>query len=787
MSDPDRVGRARPRGGTLAEFLGSNGELAPAERLALDAYARGEITAVSSARPTQRTAQNAIRADFIRFLALGAEGAAIHEHGLRISGAWIEGDLDLENCTVEHELSLSLCNFDGSIVLRDADIFNLNLLGSSVGGISADTFVCRGHVLLNEKFRSTGPVSFQSARIGGALECSGSRLGAEKNLALICAGADIRGSVVLKNVRVRGGVNLSGATIGGSLECSGGKFHAGSAGEALNAEQTEIRGGVFLDQRFFAAGFVSLRGAHIGSNLQCQRGRFRGTEKGSLAFDQAAIGGNVFLSESFHARGRVWLIGSSIGGNVFCDAAVIEAGSDAEHIALSGAAADVKGSIYLNRGFCARGTIQLSTANVTGNLDCEGGQFEGALIDSARRRPALFCDQIKVGASIFLRSSVSAPDQRFRAMGPVRLHTARIGGNVDCSGGTFEGSAKEDALLLSGTDIKGTVYLVAGNFGGRVQIQGAIIGGDLNCEQARFMGNLDNYSLMLERTNVGGYFVFRKVEEIAANVTLIALNVSTLVDDIESWERAKALYLDGFCYARFAGRYGGFTVDPASDRLRWLEKQSREELGERFKPQPWEQLSTILRNAGEAESAKRVGIRKQEWMHKRISNRLVRGAHALYGFLYGYGYRPERVWRGLAIAWIAGAIVFQLAAWGGIMAPTDRQLLENARYEKCRDNWATCVDLAERHVAFNSLLYSLDLVVPIIGLDQNKAWAPITVRRCETVLGICTRIGTPPAGKQIGYWIPGVVAAVVARVQYVFGWVAGLILAALVAGLVRKD
>jgi len=66
------------------------------EQNLLEACYSGEPATISATRPAEATRQNIIRADFIRFLALGGDDQnPVHKHGVQMMGAWIEEQLDL--------------------------------------------------------------------------------------------------------------------------------------------------------------------------------------------------------------------------------------------------------------------------------------------------------------------------------------------------------------------------------------------------------------------------------------------------------------------------------------------------------------------------------------------------------------------------------------------------------------------------------------------------------------------------------------------------------------------
>ncbi|MGD1212513.1 MAG: hypothetical protein ABR973_14285 [Candidatus Acidiferrales bacterium] len=110
----------------------------------------------------------------------------------------------------------------------------------------------------------------------------------------------------------------------------------------------------------------------------------QGSWLGSLAADFINVKGAVFLVEGFHATGEVRLIGAQIGGDLDCRGAVLHnpAQAKAENggTALLADGAVVKGSVFLNQGFQAEGTVRLVGAQIGGDLVCDKAQFDGALI-----------------------------------------------------------------------------------------------------------------------------------------------------------------------------------------------------------------------------------------------------------------------------------------------------------------------------------------------------------------------------------------------------------------------
>ena len=81
---------------SMQDFL----PLRPAEEKLLGAALTGEPCVCVAARPDVPTEDNLVRADFLRFLALGGEERnAVHESGLRVQGAYIDGAVNLTGAT----------------------------------------------------------------------------------------------------------------------------------------------------------------------------------------------------------------------------------------------------------------------------------------------------------------------------------------------------------------------------------------------------------------------------------------------------------------------------------------------------------------------------------------------------------------------------------------------------------------------------------------------------------------------------------------------------------------
>jgi hypothetical protein len=822
--------RLKPMGRTLEEF----NPLGEGERRLLDACQKGEMARLGTATPESATDSQRIRAAFLRFLLLGGdERAPVHERGVQLGGAFVEGALDLRDCRIPASVFLSCCHFDSAVRAMDAHIGGLlSLRGCHLAkGLFADRLRCSADVQLRDGFKATGMVRLPGAIIGGALDCTGGQIEVKEGDALSADGADVNGNVSLrKGFKATGEVRLLGAIIGGDLDCTGGHFEV-KEGDSFSADGVEVKRSVLMRDGFKASGEVRLMGAMIGGNLDCADGQFDVKEGDAFSCDGADVKGDLMLRQGFKASGVVRLMGVKIGGNLDCIGGQFEV---KEGDALSADGVDVKGTVFLSGGFRATGEVRMVRANISGILDCIGGQFE------VKEGDALSADGVDVKGTVFLSGG-------FRATGEVRLLGANIGGDLVCSDGQFE--VKEgDALSADSVDVNGTVFLSNGfKATGRVRLPGANIGGDLDCAGGQFEVK-EGDALSADRAEVEGSVYLRHrfkatgrvslagaqiggnllcigaqmelMEGIAFSMERAALRgvwhlhslpqplrvnaahatVAVLSDELAAW--APGSFLDGFRYDALGGQA------PTSGKVRreWLCTQSEGHLGdsdgaEDFRPQPWRHAQRVLREMGHTEDAKQVGIAFEDrlraigrlgqtphgtpvpvaWLKRFVAH----GAHYIFGKLAGYGYRPIRLVGWMVSVWFLCGMAYWWLALPprSALAPSDPLVFQNTRYEECLPdrpgkpgNWFLCSPLRGEYATFSPLAFSLDVMLPVVDLGQERTWGAFVPTPKES-----------PLEEMFGHFHSGHVARLLIWFETLFGWLSSLLLVAIVSGFSRRN
>ena len=285
--------------------------LLPAEEEILARLLSGDFDRLGDGtRPATSDPARIVRAAFLRFLILGGEeGYRPHEKGVRVTGAWISGVLDLEACRVPCDIGLNDCHFEFAPVLRAAIINRLFLDGSSLPGLQAERVEARGGVYL--RGADIGEeVNIAQSRLGGNLECDGAKLNATRGYALHAQCIEAR-NVLLRAAHVRGGINISGAQLTADFDCAG-VVVTRVEGIAIDASECEVRASVVL-RSVRIEGEVRIVASTINGDLNCSDGSFVNAGQAAIDISRTAIKGAFFLRSGAVVNGALSMTGTSIG------------------------------------------------------------------------------------------------------------------------------------------------------------------------------------------------------------------------------------------------------------------------------------------------------------------------------------------------------------------------------------------------------------------------------------------------------------------------------------------
>ena len=140
--------------------------------------------------------------------------------------------------------------------------------------------------------------------------------------------------------------------------------------------------------------------------------------------------------------------------------------------------------------------------------------------------------------------------------------------------------------------------------------------------------------------------------------------------------------------------------------------------GRRYITQPYTQLASVYRAIGQDEQANTVLVARAERLGELAPSFSAQGLwYGYLGRLIGYGYEPFRAIKiGVAIIAI-GALIFAIGARRNLMAETKlaEQVLSS-------DGQSGLV--SPTYPRFNALVYSLDVFLPFVDLNQVCYWIP---------------------------------------------------------------
>ena len=144
-----------------------------------------------------------------------------------------------------------------------------------------------------------------------------------------------------------------------------------------------------------------------------------------------------------------------------------------------------------------------------------------------------------------------------------------------------------------------------------------------------------------------------------------------------------------------------------------------------------------------------------------------------YRISLGYGHKPARSLRILLPLFVIGWLVFSSAHTHHQMVPAQAPILASADWqrsiEQAPDNpvahWKAHSDIGKDYETFNAVLYTADVIIPLVDFTQEAAWSPSHTR---------------------GNW--GVAAFWAKPLLKFFGWVLSAVITAAFAGFIeRKD
>ncbi|MFC0115684.1 hypothetical protein [Kibdelosporangium aridum] len=632
-----------------------------------------------------------VRGQVLAELLDGSESPSL----IRLSGAHITEYFSLQGKHVRQVIDLRDCVFEHRLDLRMARLVGLRMHACRMPGVIGRNLRVESDLILEPRFTCDGALDLTDASIDGSLRMSGAVLHGP----FLGARLRISGSLQAVVLRTNGEMRLSGAKVGGNLQLTGACL-TNTDGIALDGSGMTVEGLLLADARggrFRSSGRVLLRGAHISADM-----KFTGAEltapKGRppLDADRIRVEGNVSLDNGFTSGGPVRFADARIGGYLKLSGATLGSAEDgpdpyrapyalfADGIELGGDLNARSGEIAgapKEKPLVAYGQVRFPGAKIDGSASLSGAQLHCA------GRDALFADRLSVGETLFLEG--------VRATGCIRLQDAKIGASLNVTGSTFtEPRRRADGSRKPSLDLQfasiGHNLLCSRNVvaSGGVSARLADIRHTVHLSHAAIGDGqpggvaFDGYGMTAHHL----FMHFDPDEPPQGEVRLGNARVRKLSDGPGLWAAAGGVDVDDFVYESIENN-GNTTV---KDRLAWLRQVQPD-----FAPGPYDHLVTVYRDAGEEELAEQVLMEKQRRRHSELTWP-GRAWGVLQDKTVGFGYRPWLAVVWIAVFWLAGTVWFSF---------TDLSKLDN-----------------DQNPVWSPALLSLDLLLPIIDLGQDKMW-----------------------------------------------------------------
>lgn len=451
------------------------------------------------------------------------------------------------------------------------------------------------------------------------------------------------------------------------------------------------------------------------------------------------------------------------------------------------------------RGAWIDDTLDLQGTDITADISLTACRLSNAVeMVNARARglffsgcvlPGLSGDNSRLDGALFLRAGTVVN-------GEISLAGARIAGDLQLCDVEIISPA-QDAVFAPSLSVEGSVFL--GNYpyahgettlvcDGAVFMASANVGHDFFVTHSSispksgleggtvFQGSeehgVDN-ALSLARARIGGILYLANNQISRGTVSMAGASAARYRDEPEGPGAGYQLRLDGFTYDDFS-RHADASLEA---RLRWLDRRPADTP---FTAQPYEQLARVLTHLGHRTDARSVLMRKERILRAEnrsgIGNPVMRGlvwaADSVMRFSVGYGYRPGRVLVLAVVLILALGFFFQRTWAAGDMAPNAAPILVSkdwiAATQSHPDNpgafWSAKGQAGQDWETFQPFAYAADVVIPIVNLGQESAWAPSTARS---------------AWGQAGWWLRWFAK--------VAGWIITALGAAAVTGAVRNE
>jgi cytoskeletal protein CcmA (bactofilin family) len=434
------------------------------------------------------------------------------------------------------------------------------------------------------------------------------------------------------------------------------------AQEALVMDHCVI-GGRLDCRQAVVEGEFRIYNSRVAAMILMRGARFDNPGKTAFSAGGLTADGGLFLTGGFAAKGELRLVGAQLAANLTLSKGVFD-NPGGLAVNLDGATI---GSCHGN-GLTSKGQLSLNGARISGDLD-----LTGAALKAGSDQPALLGQRASIDGKLVLSD--------IKAQGEVDLRTVKVGASLLLNGARLA-NPSGNACRLSSAQVAADVLCYEMTADGSVRLTGITVGGAIVLRQVR-LSHPQGIALDAAALQARDLALLPAVP-VEGRVNLSNASVGVLRDDPGSWPTA--LTLDGFTYQTLEPQL------PARQRLQWLARDPRG-----HQSRPYEQLAAYYNAFGQQAQARAV-LYARERIQRQGKAPFYRAWSLLQDITVGYGYRPRRALAWLALLLTAGSIVFSVAPPPALQA-----------------------DMAPH---FNGIIYTVDLMLPVVNLGQKYAFNP---------------------------------------------------------------
>jgi len=475
------------------------------------------------------------------------------------------------------------------------------------------------------------------------------------------AGLSIDGQADCSHLEAHGLVSFQVATITGGLDLTGARI-VSPGGRALVLSYAVI-GGKLECRDLAVDGETRAICCRITAQFDMSGARL--DNPGGMAFFAGGldVGGGAFFSRGFSARGSLRLIGAHLAAN----------------LTIEGGTFDHPGGVAVNLERAVIGALHGDGLTCHGQLSLIGARIGGdvslasAVLETGAGACALNAERAQVDGALVLRQATT--------LGEVNLRSIRVGERLLFQQATLSNPA-DTACRLSRAQVSSDVFCDQMTVNGRLRLAGAVVGAAITLNSVTLANPggkaVDAKGLQARE------LILRPAALIDGEVDLRDAAIGVFRDDQKTWP--DRLRLDGLTYQ---------ALEPlltAGQRLRWL---ARDPNG--YQPQPYEQLAAHYNSLGQPAQGRNV-LYARERIQRQGKGLAARAWSVLQDVTVGYGYRPRRALGWICLLLMTGSIVFSIAPPPALQAG------------------------AAPH--FNGIIYTLDLLLPVVNLGQKYAFNP---------------------------------------------------------------